>query len=130
MHNEEEIEVVKPEDNSSEPSGSTGARQPARPLGGAVSGYEQDPGDTDSVVPTTPKLPLPRRNDGFAEAVSSPQVFQNYFFDMRRLWARLSICGQLCSMYQYSILYSVLSRFQVVKTDLSLVPDNQAELQT
>ena len=26
------------------------------------------------MVPTTPKLPLPRRNDGFAEAVSSPQV--------------------------------------------------------
>ena len=102
VHSEEEIEVDQPdvgvEDNSSEPSSSTGARQPARPLGGAVSGYEQDPGDTDSVVPTTPKLPLPRRNDGFAEAVSSPQVFQNYIFDMRRLWARLSSCCQLFSI--------------------------------
>ena len=37
-------------------------------------GFEQDQGESDSVVPTTPKLPLPRRNDGFAEAVSSPQV--------------------------------------------------------
>merc|ERR1719291_1048621 len=78
VNSEEEIEVDQPdvgvEDNSSEPSSSTGTRQPARPLGGPGSGYEQDPGDTDSVVPTTPKLPLPRRNDGFAEAVSSPQV--------------------------------------------------------
>ena len=37
-------------------------------------GFEQDQGETDSVVPTTPKLPLPRRNDDLAEAVSSPQV--------------------------------------------------------
>ena len=83
VHSEEEIEVDQPdvgvEDNSSEPSSSTGTRQPARPLGGPGSGYEQDPGDTDSVVPTTPKLPLPRRNDGFAEAVSSPQVFKIIF---------------------------------------------------
>ena len=46
VNSEEEIEVDQPdvgvEDNSSEPSSSTGARQPARPLGGAVSGYELD----------------------------------------------------------------------------------------
>ena len=74
---EEEIEVEQPEDvvedNSSEPSSSTGTRQPARALAAASSGYEEQ-GESDGVVPTTPKLPLPRRNDGFAEAVSSPQV--------------------------------------------------------
>ena len=44
-------------------------------------GFDQDQGESDSVVPTTPKLPLPRRNDGFAEAVSSPQViFQFMYF--------------------------------------------------
>ncbi|XP_014283376.1 nucleoprotein TPR isoform X6 [Halyomorpha halys] len=35
-------------------------------------GYE-DGGD-DSIVPSTPTLFVPRRNDGFSEAVSSPQV--------------------------------------------------------
>ena len=74
---DEEIEVEQPEDvvedNSSEPSSSTGTRQPARALPAASSGYEEQ-GESDGVVPTTPKLPLPRRNDGFAEAVSSPQV--------------------------------------------------------
>ena len=82
---EDEIEVDQPEgtieDNSNEPS--TGAQQVGRGLGMGSSsiavpvgqgGFEQDQGETDSVVPTTPKLPLPRRNDGFAEAVSSPQV--------------------------------------------------------
>merc|ERR1712042_203965 len=66
------------EDNSSEPSSSTGARQVGRGVAGSSlpgPGFEQDQGESDSVVPTTPKLPLPRRqNDGFAEAVSSPQV--------------------------------------------------------
>ena len=28
----------------------------------------------DSIVPSTPTLFVPRRNDGFAEAVSSPQL--------------------------------------------------------
>ena len=76
---EEEIEVEQPEDvvedNSSEPSSSTGTRQSARALASqpASSGYDEQ-GESDGVVPTTPKLPLPRRNDGFAEAVSSPQV--------------------------------------------------------
>ena len=76
VNSEEEIEVDVPEagvgeDNSSEPSSSTGT---SRVTGVSGSGYDHDQGDTDSVVPTTPKLPLPRRNDGFAEAVSSPQV--------------------------------------------------------
>jgi len=75
---EEEIEVEQPEgvveDNSSEPSSSTGTSQSARGLAApATSGYDEQ-GESDGVVPTTPKLPLPRRNDGFAEAVSSPQV--------------------------------------------------------
>merc|ERR1719508_564476 len=58
----------------------TAARQVGRGMGTTnmsgpgQAGFEQDQGETDSVVPTTPKLPLPRRNDGFAEAVSSPQV--------------------------------------------------------
>ena len=80
-NSEEEIEIEQPEvgtveDNSSEPSSSTGTRRStmAGAQGSGVSGYEHDHGDTDSVVPTTPKLTLPRRNDGFAEAVSSPQV--------------------------------------------------------
>ena len=76
---EEEIEqpeVGTLEDDISEPSSSTGTRRStmAGAQGSGVSGYEHDHGDTDSVVPTTPKLALPRRNDGFAEAVSSPQV--------------------------------------------------------
>merc|ERR1712042_217097 len=68
------------EDNSSEPSSSTGARQVGRAIAGSSLpgpsqvGFDQDQGESDSVVPTTPKLPLPRRNDGFAEAVSSPLV--------------------------------------------------------
>jgi len=81
-NSEEEILVDQPEgiveDNSSEPSSSTGARQVGRSVAGSSlpgPGFEQDQGESDSVVPTTPKLPLPRRqNDGFAEAVSSPQV--------------------------------------------------------
>ncbi|XP_066587232.1 nucleoprotein TPR isoform X2 [Prorops nasuta] len=40
-------------------------------------GYE-DGGD-DSIVPSTPTLFIPRRADGFAEAVSSPQVPQGRF---------------------------------------------------
>ena len=86
VNSEEDIEVDQPEsvveDNSSEPSSSTGTRQLGRGIAAgsgsnvvsAGAGYDHDQGDTDSVVPTTPKLPLPRRNDGFAEAVSSPQV--------------------------------------------------------
>ena len=64
------------EDNSSEPSSSTGTRRMSQGLTGSsgVPVYDHDQGDSDSVVPTTPKLPLHRRNDGFAEAVSSPQV--------------------------------------------------------
>jgi len=81
-NSEEEILVDQPEgiveDNSSEPSSSTGARQVGRGVAGSSlpgPGFDQDQGESDSVVPTTPKLPLPRRqNDGFAEAVSSPQV--------------------------------------------------------
>jgi len=65
-------------DNSSEPSSSTGAGQqrfrPGHSTAQGGMGYGEDQGD-DSVVPSTPKLILPRRNDGgFAEAVSSPQV--------------------------------------------------------
>merc|ERR1719242_1386634 len=70
--------VANVEDNSSEPSSSTGARH--RTTGQAfasasqgLSGYEVETGG-DSVVPSTPNLPLARRTDGFAEAVSSPQV--------------------------------------------------------
>lgn len=84
VNSEEEIEVEQPEgmveDNSSEPSSSTGARQVGRGVAGSSlpgpsqGAFDQDQGESDSVVPTTPKLPLPRRNDGFAEAVSSPQV--------------------------------------------------------
>lgn len=87
VNSEEEIEVDQPEgiveDNSSEPSSSTGARQVGRGVAGSSlptpgkGDFEQDQGESDSVVPTTPKLPLPRRNDGFAEAVSSPQVPAN-----------------------------------------------------
>ena len=64
-----------------------GADDQGREATGGLSGqsgmtYEQDPGE-DSVVPSTPKLPLTRRADGFAEAVSSPQVVINphYFYD-------------------------------------------------
>ena len=78
--------VANVEDNSSEPSSSTGARH--RTAGQAfssatqgLSGYEVETGG-DSVVPSTPNLPLARRTDGFAEAVSSPQVTLN-FFSMR-----------------------------------------------
>merc|ERR1719284_314142 len=70
--------VATVEDNSSEPSSSTGTRH--RTTGQAfasasqgLSGYEVETGG-DSVVPSTPNLPLARRTDGFAEAVSSPQV--------------------------------------------------------
>lgn len=70
--------VASVEDNSSEPSSSTGTRH--RTTGQAfasasqgLSGYEVETGG-DSVVPSTPNLPLARRTDGFAEAVSSPQV--------------------------------------------------------
>lgn len=88
VHSEGEIELdvgdhpeVVGEDNSSEPSSSTGA--------GRV-----DPGDSDSVVPTTPKLPLPRRNDGFAEAVSSPQVMLPFIFIYLNL-------AMLATSYEY-----------------------------
>jgi len=80
VQSEEDVEVDTPgtgiEDNSSEPSSSTGTRQMSRGLTGSsgVTGYDNDQGESDSVVPTTPKLPIHRRNDGFAEAVSSPQV--------------------------------------------------------
>ena len=74
--------VANVEDNSSEPSSSTGARH--RTAGQAfasatqgLSGYEVETGG-DSVVPSTPNLPLARRTDGFAEAVSSPQVKLNH----------------------------------------------------
>lgn len=36
-------------------------------------GYGDDGGD-DGIVPSTPTLFVPRRTDGFGEAVSSPQV--------------------------------------------------------
>lgn len=36
-----------------------------------INSYEE-PGD-DSIVPSTPTLYVPRRADGFSEAVSSPQ---------------------------------------------------------
>ena len=77
---EEQIgNVANVEDNSSEPSSSTGARH--RTTAGqafasatqGLGGYEVETGG-DSVVPSTPNLPLARRTDGFAEAVSSPQV--------------------------------------------------------
>ncbi|CAG2064774.1 unnamed protein product, partial [Timema podura] len=38
----------------------------------------EDAGD-DSIVPSTPTLFVPRRSDGFGEAVSSPQVPQGRF---------------------------------------------------
>ena len=69
-------EAATVEDNSSEPSSSTGARHgrpAAQAFAGAAMGYEVEAGE-DGVVPSTPKLPLARRTDGFAEAVSSPQV--------------------------------------------------------
>ena len=62
------------EDNSS------GTRQVGRGVAGSSlpgpgqGDFDQDQGESDSVVPITLKLSLPRRNDGFAEAVSSPQV--------------------------------------------------------
>lgn len=70
--------VANVEDNSSEPSSSTGARHrtAGQAFGSAtqgLGGYEVETGG-DSVVPSTPNLPLARRTDGFAEAVSSPQV--------------------------------------------------------
>ena len=34
----------------------------------------------DCTVPSTPTLNVPRRGDGFAEAVSSPQVLQRFVF--------------------------------------------------
>ncbi|KAK2186352.1 hypothetical protein NP493_203g01015 [Ridgeia piscesae] len=34
----------------------------------------------DGIVPSTPTLPVPRRSDGFAEAVSSPQVSRQFVF--------------------------------------------------
>lgn len=43
----------------------------------AQHGYE-DGGD-DCIVPSTPTLFVPRRNDDFGEAVSSPQVVQTRF---------------------------------------------------
>ena len=77
---EEEAVAATVEDNSSEPSSSTGARH-ARAQGfGAGQGSHQShqygelEAGEDSVVPSTPKLPIARRTDGFAEAVSSPQV--------------------------------------------------------
>ena len=76
---EEQIgNVANVEDNSSEPSSSTGARhrtggQAFASATQGLSGYEVETGG-DSVVPSTPNLPLARRTDGFAEAVSSPQV--------------------------------------------------------
>lgn len=36
--------------------------------------------DGDGIVPSTPTLSVPRRNDGFAEAVSSPQVQARFTF--------------------------------------------------
>lgn len=36
-------------------------------------GFEDNAGD-DSIVPSTPTLCVPRRTDGFGEAVSSPHV--------------------------------------------------------
>ena len=74
VNSEEEIDVEQPEgmveDNSSETSSSTMARQVGRGVSGSSlpgpgqAGFEQDKEETDSMVPTTPKLPLPRRNDG------------------------------------------------------------------
>ena len=76
VNSEEEIGVEQPEgmveENSSETSSSssTMARQVGRGLSGSSlpgpgqAGLEQDKEETDSMVPTTPKLLLPRRNDG------------------------------------------------------------------
>ena len=76
VNSEEEIDVEQPEgmveENSSETSSSssTMARQVGRGVSGSSlpgpgqAGFEQDKEETDSMVPTTPKLPLPRRNDG------------------------------------------------------------------
>lgn len=86
--------VASVEDNSSEPSSSTGTRH--RTTGQAfasasqgLSGYEVETGG-DSVVPSTPNLPLARRTDGFAEAVSSPQVRFSFMY-LRHLEAYLHL---------------------------------------
>lgn len=42
------------------------------------AGFEADL--DDCTVPSTPTLNVPRRMDGFAEAVSSPQVSQRFTF--------------------------------------------------
>ncbi|KAG1682950.1 Nucleoprotein TPR [Nymphon striatum] len=55
---------------------STSQLQPDVSLISQGQGYEE--GD-DSIVPSTPTLLVPRRTDGFAEAVSSPQVPQGRF---------------------------------------------------
>ena len=55
-------------DGTERHSGGSGAR-----AGAAFSSSEQGKGE-DSVVTSTPNLPLQRRGDGFAEAVSSPQA--------------------------------------------------------
>ena len=80
---EDEEEQLVDEDvtgeNSSEPSSSTGATVPQSsqfPPAQASQpgvGFDQELVE-DSVVPSTPKLAEPRRPEGFAEAVSSPQV--------------------------------------------------------
>ena len=79
-NSEEEIGVNQPEVMVEDNCSSSGARQVGRGVasfnlpGPGQGDFDQDQGESDSAVPTTPKLPLPRRNDGFAEAVSSPQV--------------------------------------------------------
>lgn len=53
-------------------------RQQLTPFMSLGGGSNFDEGD-DSIVPSTPTLIVPRRNDGFAEAVSSPHVPQSRF---------------------------------------------------
>lgn len=64
------------------PGRSTFASSTANPPAVVVSGFEVEGSGVgeDSVVPGTPKLAEPRRQDDFSEAVSSPQVPTSFEF--------------------------------------------------
>lgn len=61
---------------------------------GSDGGFEV--GD-DSIVPSTPTLVLPKRTDGFAEAVSSPSVHQRFIFSSQEGGLPQSGLAQLAS---------------------------------
>ncbi|XP_046561474.1 LOW QUALITY PROTEIN: nucleoprotein TPR-like [Haliotis rubra] len=58
------------------PSVSIRAHLPPFMLGGQPGPFEEE----DCTVPSTPTLSVPRRADGFAEALNSPQVSQRFVF--------------------------------------------------